>query len=293
MNIFELELFNFRNQIKKRIEFSDKITIIIGKNASGKTNLIEAVFFLAIARSFRLGSDVQAIRFGSEMARIKGKIAMSGENKLLEVVLTTGEVTGIKTPIKKLTVNEIARRGIDFTGILKCVLFWPEHMELVTDSPSLRRHYLDSVLLQVDREYRRTHLSYERGLRQRNKLLLAIRDSQAHQHQLLFWDQLLIKQGSYLTGKREEFIEFANNFSLDKLKSVGVSYQLFYDKSIISVPRLEQYKDAEMAAGVTLVGPHRDDMKFKIKSNKNAFLELSNFGRTGEQRLAVLGLKLV
>src|SRR3989344_6229547 len=237
MNIFELELFNFRNQIKKRIEFSDKITIIIGKNASGKTNLIEAVFFLAIARSFRLGSDVQAIRFGSEMARIKGKIAMSGENKLLEVVLTTGEVTGIKTPIKKLTVNEIARRGIDFTGILKCVLFWPEHMELVTDSPSLRRHYLDSVLVQVDREYRRTILSYERALRQRNRLLEYIKENKAHRHQLLFWDQLLIRQGNYITKIREEYINFINDFKLPQMEDLGVKYQVFYDKSIISIMR--------------------------------------------------------
>jgi len=299
MNISELELVNFRNQSKRRFEFSNKITIIIGKNAAGKTNLVEAIFFLAVGRSFRQGRDFQTIKFGAELARIKGRIETEADKKTLEVVLTTGEVMGIDTPLKKLVVNEIPKRSIDFAGHLKCVLFWPEHMELVTDSPTLRRHYLDSVLLQVDREYRRTLLSYERGLRQRNKLLLAVRDGKAHEHQLIFWDQLLIKQGNYLTYKREEFIDYINKFSLAELTTTGVKYQLFYDKSIISAQRLVQYQKEEKAAGATLVGPHRDDIIFRIKnlesnikSREEEFLNLSTFGSRGEQRLAVLWLKL-
>lgn len=304
MTISQITLSNFRNQRKNIFSFSPEVTIIIGKNAAGKTNLIEAIYFLAIGKSFRLGRDLQAITFGQDIARINGEIFTGGDVKKLEVVVTTGEVMKVATPLKKFLVNNVSRRFVDFAGNLKCVLFWPEDMELVTDSPSLRRHYLDSVLMQVDREYRRTHISYDRGLRQRNKLLEAIRENQGHSHQLLFWDQLLIKQGNYLTEKREEYINYINDFALPKLADTGITYQIFYDKSIISSLRLAQYKQAEVAAGVTLVGPHRDDMIFKFqeitnlpaqagkKQNNGEFRDLSIFGSRGEQRLGVLWMKL-
>lgn len=292
MIISRLTLSNFRNHQKKNFSLSSGITIVIGKNTSGKTNIIEALCFISIGKSFRLGSDPQSISFGQEMARIKGEVKLNGDSKILELIITIGEVMGVKTPYKKYLINDISKRNIDFIGILKCVLFWPEDMELVTDSPSLRRRYLDFVLVQVDREYRRTHISYERGMRQRNKLLEAIRKNQAHEHQLLFWDQLLIKQGNYLTEKRGEFIDYINDFRLTKLSEANVKYQLFYDKSIISALRLEQYRQAEIAAGVTLVGPHRDNFIFRIKSKNDEYLDLSTFGSRGEQRLAVLWIKL-
>src|SRR3989344_4563569 len=302
MKISRLALTNFRNHRKKIFSFSSDLTFIIGKNASGKTNLIEAIFFLSIGKSFRMSSkDSQTITFGEELARIKGEIEADRDNKSLEIIITYGEVMRVKTPLKKFLVDGVSRRNIDFTGNLRSVLFWPENMELVTDSPFLRRRYLDYVLVQVDREYRRTQISYERGLRQRNKLLENIREGQAHEHQLMFWDQLLIKQGNYITEKREEYTEFINRFKLPSLEKSGVSYQLFYDKSIISKLRLEQYKDAEIASGATLVGPHRDDIKFKIhpdqigtkfKTREENFWDLASFGSRGEQRLAVLWLKL-
>ena len=291
MTISSLSLSNFRNHLKRKFTFSLNTTIIIGKNTSGKTNLIEAIYFLSIGKSNRAGQDVQVITFGEELARIKGELKAEGENIVLEMVLTTGEVMRIKTPLKKFTVNDVSRRSLDFIGTLKSVLFWPEHMELVTDSPSLRRHYLDSVLVQVDREYRRTILSYERALRQRNRLLEYIKENKAHRHQLLFWDQLLIRQGNYITKIREEYINFINDFKLPQMEDLGVKYQVFYDKSIISITRLDQYREAEIGASVTLIGPQRDDMIFRIKKNEEYF-DLSNYGSRGEQRLAVLWLKL-
>lgn len=298
MIISHISLLNFRNQQKNNFLFSQQVTIVIGKNASGKTNLIEAIYFLAIGKSFRLGKDLQTITYGREMARIKGEVMKDGDLQKLEVQLTNGEVLRIKSPYKRYLVNGVAKRNIDFVGNLKCVLFWPEDMELVTDSPSLRRHYLDVVLMQSDREYRRNHLSYERGLRQRNKLLEAIRENQAHEHQLMFWDQLLIREGNYISKRREEYIDFVNKFELPKLEQSGISFQIAYDKSVISEERLLNYKEAEIAAGVTLVGPHRDDMIFKFKYKKTIILndedykELSFFGSRGEQRLGVLWLKL-
>ncbi len=324
MTIDKLSLSNFRLYKKSTFSFSPDVTVLLGANASGKTNLLESIFLLATGKSFKADSDREMIAFEKEMGRVNGIINQSTNNPIntnnpikLEVMITSGEVMGVKTPFKKFTVNGVAKRMLDFAGILKVVLFWPEDLELVTDSPSRRRKYLDFVLLQTDREYRRCLLSYEKGLRQRNRLLEAIRDEGAHHHQLIFWDQLLIKNGEYITGKREEYINFINRYQVLGIRyQVSKGYQLVYDSSIISRARLDQYKEEEVAAGVTLVGPHRDDVEFRImnyelrikpkdtsdggrlslRSHDSSEVEetrnLSHFGSRGEQRLAILWLKL-
>lgn len=298
MTIEYLNLQNFRNYTKSNFTFSPQTTIIIGPNASGKTNLLEAIFFLSIGKSFRAEKDTEMIGFGKEMARIKGEITKLNEEEIeLEAVLTMGEVTGMKAPVKKYTINGVGKRMVDFVGNLRTVLFWPEDLELVTDSPSRRRRYLDFVLMQTDREYRRALQSFEKGLRQRNRVLEAIRDRGAHRHQLLFWDQLIIKTGEYITKKREEYINYINSYQRLASSAQLKGYQLIYDKSVISEGRLHQYSEEEVAAGVTLVGPHRDDIEFRIKNlelriKNEEDRNLSHFGSRGEQRLAVLWLKL-
>lgn len=282
MILTDLSLQQFRSYTKRAFTFSPQTTLIVGANTAGKTNILEAVVLLATGKSFRADVDAEMVRWGSEIARVKGA---TGETKL-EVILTTGSVGGRKTQSKKFLVNGIARRQLDFIGNIRAVLFWPEHLELITDSPSIRRKYLDSVLIQVDREYRRNLISYERGLRQRNRLLDLINDGKAHRHQLLFWNQLLIKSGGYLTDARAAFIQFINSYKVE-----GVRNHVEYDKSVISEGRLEQYKDDEVAAKATLVGPHRDDIGF-YKENKGELLDLSKYGSRGEQRLAILWLKL-
>ena len=275
-----LTLRQFRNYEKKTFEFSPDVTLIFGANTAGKTNILEAIYALATGKSFRADKDMEMIRWGHEVSSVKCQVS-SEEDKHLELMITSGEIQGRKIPVKKYMVNGVSKRQIDFVGHARVVLFWPEHLELVTDSPSLRRKYLDSVLVQADREYRRNLISYERGLRQRNRLLL-INEGKAHRHQLQFWDQLLIRAGGCITDKRAEYIEFINNFQF----SIS-NFQLTYDKSVISESRLEQYKDEEVAAKATLVGPHRDD--FLITKND---LDLGKYGSRGEQRLAILWLKL-
>ncbi|GAG41013.1 unnamed protein product, partial [marine sediment metagenome] len=179
--------------------------------------------------------------------------------EFLQVVLTTGEVQGKRTRRKLYKVNEVGKMWRDFAGILKCVLFRPEDIDLILGPPSLRRNYLDSVLEQVDWQYRVCNLAYKKGLRQRNKLLDKIREREAERSQLTFWNQLLIKNGQIITQKREEMIGFYNN----KTRScIGIEY----DRSVISEKRLEKYAQAELALGRTLVGPHRDDIEFQVKS---------------------------
>ncbi len=294
MILQRLTLKEFRSYSKKIIEFSAGTTLIIGRNTAGKTNIIEAIWMLALGKSFRAGQDREVISWGSELGVIHGDVMGDGDVTSLDFYVTHGIVQGQKAPMKKYMVNGISRRLGDFLGNIRVVLFWPEHLELITDSPSIRRHYLDSVLVQVDSEYRRNLLSYEKGLRQRNSLLGAIQEGKASRSQLLFWDQLLIKSGGYLTEKRMELLQYINNFQLPIS-----NFHISYDKSVISPSRLEQYKTEEVAAGITLVGPHRDDFIVKKLQHPNAkiqkdmsYVELSKYGSRGEQRLGVLWMKL-
>ncbi|OGG13226.1 hypothetical protein A3D77_00705 [Candidatus Gottesmanbacteria bacterium RIFCSPHIGHO2_02_FULL_39_11] len=309
MIIQELHLQNFRSFIKTEFEFSPSITFIAGPNASGKTTILEAISFLSTASGFRTSKDPEMISFESEVARVMGTIQNNPintnnpiiqleeiEDKKLEIVLTRGEVMGVKTVQKKYLVNGVPKRSSDFVGNLLTVLFSPADIELVTDSPSLRRHYLDSVLSQADREYHRNLSSYERGVRQRNKVLEAICDQGSDHKQLVFWDQLIIKAGNYITEKREEYIDYVNKQQItdNKEQEKMPSYLLYYDRSVISEERLFAYKNAEIASATTLVGPHRDDMVFQITGDRvqGTVHDLKLYGSRGEQRLGILWLKL-
>lgn len=282
MTLRTLVLQNFRSYTKKTLEFSQETVLITGANASGKTNVLESIMLMATGKSFRAGADREVIRWDSAVTRVTGQISQLEEQIQLELLMTPGEVLGRITPLKKYFVNGIPRRMIDFIGNLQAVLFWPEDLDIITDSPSTRRRYLDAVLIQIDREYRRNLLSYERALRQRNKLLDDINEGKASRSQLLFWNQLLIKAGAYLTEARHAFIDYINGTNL-----INHHFVIVYDKSVISENRLEQYKNEEVAAKATLVGPHRDD--FRVEQDNK---DISAYGSRGEQRVAVLWLKL-
>lgn len=312
MQLRELTLQQFRSYSKRTFLFTKNTTVFLGPNAIGKTNILEAIYLLSTGKSFRADRDSEMIHWSEEVGRVSGKISnrksnddyvsldSSKENNAssfpftkmgngevedeinLEVVLTAGLVMGQKTQIKKLLVNNIPRRQYDFAAQLKTVLFEPEDLDLVRGSPGLRRRYLDQVLSQIDREYRRSLFSYEKGIRQRNRLLEKIRDGEASRNQLFFWDQLLIKNGSCIMQKREDLIAHLNFAP----KPFG-NFQVVYDQSVISEARLKQYEQEEVAAAMTLVGPHRDDLKFL--ENKR---DMSKYASRGEQRLVVLWLKL-
>lgn len=283
MLVTSLALSHFRSYVKTTHSFHPQLTLITGPNTAGKTNILEALYLIATGKSFRAERDGDMITWGNNIGRAK---LVSGDDSL-EVLLTHGDVDGNKTQMKKYKVNGVPRRLLDFLGHFRAVLFWPEDLTIVTDSPSKRRRYLDSILVQTDREYRRNLLSYERGLRQRNKLLDLICEGSATRSQLLFWNQLLIKTGGYITDTRSGYLDFLN-----AVDSTSYTYRSVYDKSVISESRLLEYKDAEIGARVTLVGPHRDDFAIEIQSSGvDGFRDVGSFGSRGQQRLAVLWLK--
>jgi len=285
-----LSLQNFRNYLQDEFKFNGDTTVIVGPNTSGKTNLIEAIFLLATGKSFRTDKDIQMINFNQDLARVKANV----EGVSLEVMITNGQLGGKNSQFKKFLVNGVAKRRIDFVENFPAVLFSPEDLEIIVDSPSLRRKFLDNVLEQVDREYRLALVSYTKGLRQRNALLENARETGVrNEKQFEYWDNIVIEFGEKITKKRGEFIEFVNNESKDIF-----DFATFYDKSVISKPRLLQYKDAETASGVTLVGPHRDDFSVSMfnpstSSGQATTHDIKFYGSRGQQRLTILQLKML
>jgi DNA replication and repair protein RecF len=178
---------------------------------------------------------------------------------------------------------------VDFAGKLLTVLFSPQDLEIIIESPSLRRNFLDEVLEQVDRNYRVASIAYAKSLRQRNALLeLAQETGRRNEKQFEYWDNLVIENGNIITQKREEFVNFLNS-SAKNIFDIVVEY----DKSTISKERLLQYEREEVAAGVTLVGPHRDDLSVLMFNGGKTAHDVKFYGSRGQQRLAILQLKML
>jgi DNA replication and repair protein RecF len=293
-----LNLENFRTYREKQIPFDHPVTAVIGPNAIGKTNIIESIFLLATAKSFRTHSDPEMISFGQDYARVSGQLSEDSA----EVFLTHGNLYGKRVAKKKLKVNGVGRRKKDFVSLFDAVIFEPQDIAIIVGSPVRRRHFLDNVLAQMDWQYSQNLTSYQKGIRHRNKLLFSISREHASLDQLEYWDEIIIESGQYLHQKRQEFINFLNDISnqreflmpLIKQKNIqDILFNFTYDHSIISPQRLNKYRQAEIASCRTLVGPHRDDLQINFQfSSHHQPKDLAKFGSRGQQRLGALALKL-
>ncbi|MBI5045347.1 MAG: DNA replication and repair protein RecF [Candidatus Levybacteria bacterium] len=279
---------DFRSYSHQVFSFSPKTTIILGPNAIGKSNLIEAIFLISTGKSFKAEKDTQMISFGKNFARVKCLIEEKDAKETLEVIVSQEE-NSTRSYSKKFLHNGVARRRVDFVGKLPALLFVPSDLDVIVSSPSQRREFLNTVLELTDRQYRIAMLSYEKALRQRNALLgVAQETGIRNDEQFAYWDNLLIEHGSYISKKRRELIEYFNQGDKPIL-FCSVSYE----ESAISRERLDQYRGPEIGAGVTLVGPHRDDFTVCIKEEDGEDKNVKFFGSRGQQRLVVLQLKLL
>lgn len=286
-----LSLQNFRNYSKRTFEFSKDSTLIVGPNAIGKTNILEAIYLLATGKSFRAENERELIRDSSLVTGHSQQQVARIASEELEIVWDTRERFA-----KHYKVNGVPKRQMDFVGNLRAVLFSPADIEIVADSPATRRKYLDLVLPQVFKDYRVAAHVYERVLRQRNRLLRGARDqglgARDISDRLKYWDGLLITNGKIIHERRKEFLTYVSNGSNEANGIFPIS--LNYDHSIISEERLKRYALEEVGAATTLVGPHRDDFIIKGLGARGQGLErdIRIFGSRGEQRMATFELKL-
>lgn len=284
MILQSLTLQNFRSYSKASFTFSQDLTVIVGPNTAGKTNVLEAILLVAKGKTNRMEKDTQAVTFDEEIARVKGKT----DDVELEVVLTNGMVAGVAAPVRRFLVNGVPKRRVDFASHLSAVSFSPSDLDSVIGGPSLRRAFLDDALEQVDRQYRIALTTYAKALRQRNALLDRAKETGVRNpKQFEYWDELLITHGMYISQNREDFIAYINTAPKDVFP-----LRLTYDHSKISKERLLQYCMAEEASGVTLVGPHRDDFLIDMDVSKE-WRDVKAFGSRGQQRLAILQLKML
>ena len=282
MKLKNLNLKNFRNHKSCSFSFNDT-TIIVGHNTAGKTNILEAIYILTHGKSFKAEHDRDTIQEGSDFARIEAGVEEKDDKKKLTVIFAErGNYLS-----KKFLVNGVARRHLDFASNFSSVLFTPEDIEIITDSPSLRRHYVNTILSQSSKKYRHSHALYEKALRQRNRMLSDMKDGkkQYKRSDFEYWENLLIDHGTIITDQRENFVSFVNSTNKELF-----NFTLFYDKSIMSLERLFKYHFQEQAAGSTLVGPQRDDFFFFFPDTEK---KISEFGSRGQERLTVLQTKLL
>ncbi len=290
MIIKALQLSNFRNHTSAKFNFK-KTTLIIGKNTAGKTNILESLHILSHGKSFRAENDRDTIQDEKEFCRIESLVENGSEKTRLAIIFANRN----NYLSKKFLVNNVARRHLDFAANFSSVLFTPEDIDLITGSPSLRRKYFDGILSLASRDYRYALGKYERGLRQRNRMLADIKHQRKYykREDFEYWDKILIDNAKVLTGKREELVDFVNESNKDLF-----DFHIIYDKSVMSLERLFKYHYEEQAAGVTLVGPQRDDYVFVFPLKRNdasngASKKISEFGSRGQERLAILQMKLL
>ncbi|MBI3109495.1 DNA replication/repair protein RecF [Candidatus Daviesbacteria bacterium] len=274
MFLKHLSLTNFRNYSSLSLEFDEKPAIFVGNNAVGKSNLLEAVYFLSTTKSGRVDEETELIKQGENAALVT---ALTQENKL-EINM---QVIDEKLH-KRVKVNGVARRVVDYIGNLPVVLFSPSDINMVTGSPSLRRWHLDMALAQVDSQYKKALTLFEQVLTNRNRVLKRIREGQGRTDELDYWTDELIKYAKVVSDARIAFLESMNNFQSPLGKFI-----FEYKQSELSVERLTQYNGREVAAAATLIGPHRDDFAVKLDGRS-----LAHFGSRGEQRTATLAFKL-
>lgn len=278
MFLKQLNLTNFRSYDKLKLDFDARVTVLVGNNAAGKSNILEAVYLLSTTKSHRVETENELIKDQADFCKIEGLIT-DPDTGLLVIVNHPNEQVSFR---KKILVNGISKRAVDFIGNLPAVIFYPSDINMVTGSPALRRWHLDLGLAQVDSEYKKSLTLYEQFLTSRNRVLKRIREGKAKLDELDYWTQGLIKNGLVVSRIRQEFFDFVNKLE----KSLG-EFTFDYKPSQITVEKLQETNEREVASATTLIGPHRDDFTLSLEGRN-----MAQFGSRGEQRTGTLAFKL-
>ena len=217
-----LSLTNFRNYVRLELNLPDRLTLVQGANAQGKTNLLEAIHLLATGRSPRATAERELINWLAlestlPYARLAGEIGEGKDAQKLELVLElANNGSGGPTVRKQVRINGVPKRGLDLVGRLRVVLFLPEDVSLVAGAPAGRRRYLDIALCQISSTYCRSLGEYNRAVTQRNALLRRLRDMGGDAGQLAFWDTQMADLGSSLIHRRSQAIQYLNHVSAER-----------------------------------------------------------------------------
>ncbi|MFV0393318.1 MAG: DNA replication/repair protein RecF [Coprobacillaceae bacterium] len=291
MRIDSLSLVHFRNYKKFSIDFNNDINIFIGKNAQGKTNIIEAIYVLSLSKSFRTNQNFQMVSFNEEFCKVQGNVFSNSRKKQLEIIISE-EFKKAKIDSKDIL------KSSDYVGHLNVVVFIPDDLFLIKGSPSVRRKFIDLELSKISPIYVFHLQKYQHLLKERNLYLKKVQGKDMVDTLYLdVLDEQLSKLQVEIIQKREEFISIlslqVNTIynSISSLKEIiELSYSCFIKRDVSYENILNLYKKnrkRDLRYGMTHIGIHKDDMIINMDTN-----EASLFASQGQQRTIVLAIKI-
>ena len=294
MILRKIKVVNYRNLVKQEIKFSDKINIFIGDNAQGKTNLLESIYFLALTKSYRT-QDTNLINKDSIKTKVLGEIRDGGVFKSLSVELDSDK------KIVKINDN-VVQKISDYITNLNVVLVSPEDINILQGTPQERRNFLNIELSQLSKNYIKKYNEFNKILKIRNNYLkLSYASSNTDSRYLDSLTENLIEREIDIYQERHNFINQINENISDIYKDImGIkNFKVVYETNIdfdnyetdyLKEKITEKYKKnikKELENGMTLYGPHRDDIKFVINDD-----DIKLYGSQGQQKVAIISLKL-
>ena len=298
MYLKTLHLKQFRNYQNQKVEFNAAKTILVGNNAQGKSNLLEAVELLATLRSHRRSRDRDLIKDGEAIAQINATLNRVHSHSDLTLTLR-------RQARRTVAINgQIVPRQMDFLGVLNAVEFSSLDLELVRGSPEGRRNWLDTLLIQLEPVYAHILHQYHQVLRQRNAFLKRYVNTaeKSLQSELAIWDAQLVTAGTRVIIRRDRAIKRLSRLASAWHTSISGAAEVLEINYAPNVPlektstqelqsaffaKLQQRAIAELHRGITLVGPHRDEVELIIDQTP-----ARQYGSQGQQRTLVLALKL-
>ena len=286
MWIKKLKMYNFRNYKKQEINFEKNINIFYGKNAQGKTNIIEAIFLCGLGKSFRTKKENEMIKLNEENAVIEVEYEKSDREGKIKIELTNKKniyLNGIK--IKKLS---------ELLGNLNIVIFTPDDINILKGGPQNRRKFLDIMISQLRPNYMHILSLYLKVIEERNKYLRQIKEENKDENMLEIWDEKLSEYAIKIYIYRREFIEKLINKIKDIHKNITngeenieIEYISECDNKERYLELLKQRRKLDIIKGFTTKGIHRDDFNVYINGK-----DIKIYGSQGQNRTAMLSLKL-
>jgi DNA replication and repair protein RecF len=294
MFLAEMGLQHFRNYDSLRVEFSPEVNILVGQNAQGKTNILEAVFLSCVGKSFRTKKETELIQWDYDYFYLMSRFQYADFTDQCEL--------GVGKKQKKIKLNGVAVKGNDFFGRVPIVVFSPEDLQLIKGGPQMRRDFMDLYLAQIDAHYREVYVNYYKTLQHRNRFL---KERWPNPTEWEVWDEQLIENGIKIIKYRAALIEKIKPYIIQAHQKIsGAAEKLGIDYLCLNkypnpgqetdvlrnlfYADLKQVKNQELERKISLVGPHRDDLAITIDNQ----VELRAFGSQGQQRTAALALKL-
>lgn len=290
MYLRHLSLADFRNYATAEVALSPGPVVFVGRNGQGKTNLVEAVYYLATQTSHRVASDTPLVRQGTERAIVRGAVVHDGRELLVELEITPGKANRARLNRSPLP------RVREALGVLRAVLFAPEDLTIVRGDPSDRRKFLDDLLVARSPRYAGIRSDYERVLKQRNALLKSAGHRKVDLSTLDVWDGHLAQHGSALLAGRialvndlAPYVEAAYTTVSDGAGPAQLDYTSSVEghepEAILAA--LQESRAKELDRGITLVGPHRDELALEIGG-----MPARGYASHGESWSLALALKL-